>query len=91
MIDRSLRRRSRALLAIAVVLVVAGLAAVATYVVHFVGLLDEADQSMAFWLLPLLQFGLAAAGSGTVLVVLWLLLVSTDRAADGQEHDPPED
>lgn len=85
MIDRSLRRRSRVLLAIAVALVVGGLAAVATYVVHFVGLLDQADQSMAFWLLPLLQFGLAAAGVGTVLVVLWLLLVSTDRSGrDGE-------
>ncbi|MEE4303918.1 MAG: hypothetical protein V2J19_07145 [Wenzhouxiangella sp.] len=85
MIDRSLRRRSRVLLAIAVALVLGGLAAVATYVVHFVGLLDQADQSMAFWLLPLLQFGLAAAGSGTVLAVLWLLLVSTDRSGrDGE-------
>jgi|GEM_PF-4837597 len=82
MTDHSLRRRSNVLLAVAVGLIVVGLAAVATYVVNFVGLLDQADQSMAFWLLPFLLFGLSSALFGTVLVVLWLLLVNMDGRAD---------
>jgi hypothetical protein len=80
MTDKHDKSRSRTLLVIGLALVVAGLLSVATYVVNFIGVLDQADQSMAFWLLPLLQFGLAASGVGTVLVVLWLLLISTDRS-----------
>lgn len=60
----------------------------ATYVVSFVGLLDQADQSMAFWLLPFLLFGLSSALFGTVLVVLWLLLPNMDgNAAPGADAD----
>lgn len=82
MIDPSRRRRSRTLLTIAIAMIVLGLISVAAYAVGFFAVLDQADQSMAFWLLPFLFLGLAAAGVGAVLVVLWLLLVSTERSAD---------
>lgn len=73
-------RRSKALLAIAVVLVVVGFSSVAIYVFNALPVLGQPDESLLFWLLPFLLFGLAAAGVGAVLVVLWLLLVSTEQS-----------
>lgn len=72
-------RRSKALLAIAAVLVCGGLLSVAVYLVNALPVLGQPDESLVLWLLPFLLFGLAAAGVGTVFIVLWLLLVSTDR------------
>lgn len=73
-------RRSKALLAIAVVLIVVGFSSVAIYVFNALPVLGQPDESLLFWLLPFLLFGLAAAGVGAVLVVLWLLLVSTEQS-----------
>lgn len=81
-------RRSNALLVIAVVLVIVGLSSVAIYVFNALPVLGQPDESLVFWLLPFLLFGLAAAGNGVVLAVLWLLLVSTNRTgrqATGQD------
>ncbi|MDZ7789059.1 MAG: hypothetical protein U5L08_00910 [Xanthomonadales bacterium] len=72
-------RRSKTLLAISAVLVGGGLLSVAIYVFNALPVLGQPDESLVFWLLPFLLFGLTAAGVGTVFFVLWLLLVSTDR------------
>ena len=70
---------TKRLLAISAVLVCGGLLSIAIYVFNALPVLGQPDESLVFWLLPFLLFGLAAAGVGTVLFVLWLLLVSTDR------------
>lgn len=80
--------KSNGLLILAVVLIVVGLASVAAYVFNALPVLGQADESLVFWLLPFLLFGLVSAGIGTVLAVLWLLLVSTDR--DRREDERPE-
>lgn len=72
--------RSKALLTMAAVLVVAGLLSVAIYVLNALPVWGQPDESLLLWLLPFLLFGLAAAGVGMVLAVLWLLLVSTGRS-----------
>lgn len=82
--------RAQALRVLAVALIVVGLASVALYGVGVLSVLGEADQSMAFWLLPFLFGGMALAGVGTVLLVLWLLLISTepeDRRRRAQDPD----
>lgn len=81
-------RRSNTLLSVAIVLVAVGLLSVGIYAFNVLAVLDQADQSMVFWLLPFLLFGLAAAGNGVVLAVLWLLLVSTE--GQGNKDDRPE-
>jgi hypothetical protein len=53
---------------------------VAGYGVGALSTMGDADQSMVFWLLPFLLGGLAMAGVGTVLLVLWLILVSSERS-----------
>jgi len=71
-------KRSNILLAVALGLIAAGCLAVGGYVFSLVPVIGGPDESLIFWLLPFLFFGLAAAGMGIVLAVLWLLLVSTD-------------
>ncbi|WP_376695539.1 hypothetical protein [Wenzhouxiangella sp. EGI_FJ10305] len=80
-------RRSNTLLSVAIGLVMIGLLAVGVYAFNVLAVLDQADQSMVFWLLPFLLFGLAAVGNGVVLAVLWLLLVSTE--GPGNKGDGP--
>lgn len=83
-------RRSNTLLSVAIGLVVIGLLGVGVYAFSVLPVLDQADQSMVFWLLPFLLFGLAAVGNGVVLAVLWLLLVSTDGANSvGDANEAP--
>lgn len=79
-------RRSKALLAIAAALVSGGLLSVAIYFFNALAVLGQPDESLVLWLLPFLLFGLAAAGVGTVFIVLWLLLVSTDRAGSDRDN-----
>lgn len=73
-------RRSNLLLVVALGLVGAGFLSVGVYVFGALAVVGEADQSMLFWLLPFLFFGLTAAGVGVVLAVLWLLMVSSDAS-----------
>ena len=87
MSDRQSDRRTKALLTASLSLVAFGLLAVATYVFNVVSVLDQADQALAFWLLPFLLFGLAASGVGAVLFALWLLLVHVDRNGDEAGRD----
>jgi hypothetical protein len=72
--------RSHALRVLAIVLIVVGVVSVAGYGVGALSTMGDADQSMVFWLLPFLLGGLAMAGVGTVLLVLWLILVSSERS-----------
>lgn len=82
--------RSNALLSVAIGLVVIGLLAVGIYAFSALAVMGQADQSMLFWLLPFLFVGLASAGVGVVLAVLWLLLVNTDGASsEGDANEAP--
>jgi len=72
--------RSHALRVLAIVLIVVGVVSVAGYGLGVLSTIGEADQSLTFWLLPFLLGGLAMAGVGTVLLVLWLILVSSERS-----------
>lgn len=86
MSDSTNRTRASIVLALALVLILSGLLSVTVYVVAFLAALDQVDQSMAFWMLPFLLFGLSAAGVGLVLVILWLLLRS-ETVNGGQGPD----
>jgi hypothetical protein len=81
--------RSSVLLVLAAALGGIGLVSVGFYAIGFLNALGDSDGSMAFWLLPFLLYGLAAMGVGTVLAVLWLLLVRLEadvEEAPGREN-----